>query len=90
MVKPNLKVKIGSLELKNPVTVASGTFGSGEEYKDLGALNRLGAVVTKSITLKARTGNPPPRLVETPSGIMSGDQDRKFWTRPTFTLGSWI
>ena len=71
MVKPNLKVKIGSLELKNPVTVASGTFGSGEEYKDLVALNRLGAVVTKSITLKARTGNPPPRLVETPSGMLN-------------------
>lgn len=71
MVKPNLKVKIGSLELKNPVMVASGTFGSGEEYGNLVDLNRLGAIVTKSITLKPRDGNPPPRLVETPSGMLN-------------------
>lgn len=71
MVKPNLKVKIGSLELKNPVTVASGTFGSGEEYRGLVDLNRLGAIVTKSITLRPREGNPPPRLVETPSGMLN-------------------
>ena len=67
MVKPNLKVKIGSLELKNPVTVASGTFGSGEEYKNLVDLNKLGAIVTKSITLRPREGNSAPRLIETPS-----------------------
>ncbi len=71
MVNPNLKVKIGTLELKNPVIVASGTFGSGEEYKELVDLNKLGAIVTKSITLKARKGNPPPRLVETPSGMLN-------------------
>lgn len=71
MVKLNLKVKIGSLELKNPVMVASGTFGSGEEYGNLVDLNRLGAIVTKSITLKPREGNPPPRLVETPSGMLN-------------------
>lgn len=71
MVKPNLKVKIGSLELKNPVIVASGTFGSGEEYRSLVNLNKLGALVTKSITLKPREGNPPTRLVETPSGMLN-------------------
>lgn len=72
MVKPDLKVRIGTLELKNPVTMASGTFGSsGEEYKGLIDINRLGAIVTKSITLKAREGNPPPRLVETPSGMLN-------------------
>lgn len=71
MVRPNLKIKIGGLELKNPVTVASGTFGSGEEYKDLIDLNKIGAIVTKSITLKPRQGNPPPRVVETPSGILN-------------------
>ena len=71
MVKPNLKVRIGGLELKNPVIVASGTFGSGEEYKDLIDLNRLGAIVTKSITLRPREGNPPPRVVETPSGMLN-------------------
>ena len=71
MVKPNLRVKIGGLELKNPVTVASGTFGSGEEYKKLVDLNKLGAIVTKSVTLKPREGNPPPRVVETPSGMLN-------------------
>ncbi|MDD4878849.1 MAG: dihydroorotate dehydrogenase [Candidatus Omnitrophica bacterium] len=71
MVKPNLKVKIGGLELKNPVTVASGTFGSGEEYRKLVDLNKIGAIVTKSVTLKPREGNPPPRVVETPSGMLN-------------------
>lgn len=65
----NLKVRIGKLRLKNPVMVASGTFG--EEYKDLVDMNLLGAIVTKTITLKARIGNPPPRLVETPSGMLN-------------------
>ena len=71
MVKPNLRVRIGGLELKNPATVASGTFGSGEEYKKLVDLNKLGAIVTKSVTLKPREGNPPPRVVETPSGMLN-------------------
>jgi len=71
MVKPDLRVKIGSLELKNPVTVASGTFGSGEEYKNLVNLDKLGAIITKSITLGPREGNPPPRLVETAYGMLN-------------------
>ena len=71
MVKPNLKVKIGGLELRNPVIVASGTFGSGEEYKDLLDLDKIGAIVTKSITLRPREGNPPPRVIETPSGMLN-------------------
>ncbi len=71
MVKPNLKVKIGGLELRNPVIAASGTFGSGEEYKDLIDLGSLGAIVTKSVTLRPREGNPPPRVVETPSGMLN-------------------
>lgn len=70
-MKPDLKVKIGKIELKNPVMVASGTFGSGEEYKDLLDLNKIGAIVTKSITLKSREGNTPPRIVETPSGMLN-------------------
>ncbi len=71
MVKPNLKVKIGGLELRNPVIAASGTFGSGEEYKDLTDLGSLGAIVTKSVTLRPSEGNPPPRVVETPSGMLN-------------------
>lgn len=71
MVKPDLKVKIGKLELKNPVMTASGTFGFAEEFKDVVDINRLGAIITKSITLKPREGNPPPRIVETSSGILN-------------------
>ena len=68
---PNLEVQLGRLTLKNPVTVASGTFGFAEEFKDFFDLDLLGAVVTKTITVEPRLGNPPPRLVETPSGLLN-------------------
>lgn len=71
MVRPNLRVKIGTLELKNPVMAASGTFGSGEEFKGLFNLNSLGAIVTKSVTIRPKEGNRPPRIVETPSGMLN-------------------
>lgn len=71
MSKPNLKVKIGKLELRNPVMVASGTFGYGEEFKDFIDLGKLGAIVTKTITLNPRQGNPPPRTCETPAGLLN-------------------
>jgi dihydroorotate dehydrogenase (NAD+) catalytic subunit len=67
----NLSVNIGKLKLKNPVTVASGTFGYAEEFKDFIDLKKLGAIVTKTITLKPRQGNPPPRTCETPSGLLN-------------------
>src|SRR3989338_8896771 len=67
----NLKVKIGKLQLKNPVMVASGTFGYAEEFKDLIDLRKLGAIVTKTIPLKPRQGNPPPRTCETPAGLLN-------------------
>ncbi|MFH0771145.1 MAG: dihydroorotate dehydrogenase [Candidatus Omnitrophota bacterium] len=70
-MKPDLKTDIGKLELKNPIMAASGTFGSGEEFRDLVNLNKLGAIVTKSVTLNPREGNPPPRITETPSGIIN-------------------
>jgi len=70
-LKPNLNVKIGSLELKNPVMVASGTFGYGQEFKDLTDLKKLGALVTKTITVKARYGNLAPRTCETPAGMLN-------------------
>ncbi len=69
LVKPNLMVKIGKLKLKNPVIAASGTFG--DEYGELTDIRKLGAIVAKTITLKSRIGNPPPRLVETPSGMLN-------------------
>jgi len=66
-----LAVSIGSLSLKNPVMTASGTFGYGREYAGLFDLALLGAVVVKGTTLNPRDGNPPPRVVETPSGMLN-------------------
>ncbi|MBU3933729.1 MAG: dihydroorotate dehydrogenase [Candidatus Omnitrophica bacterium] len=68
---PELSVSLGRLKLANPVVVASGTFGYGEDYKDLVPLKKLGAIVTKTITLKARSGNPPPRIAETYQGMLN-------------------
>jgi len=68
---PNLSVNIGTLKLKNPVMVASGTFGYAEEFGDFINLKELGAIVTKTITLNPRQGNPPPRTCETPSGMLN-------------------
>ncbi len=70
-MKTDLSVRIGSLHLKNPVMVASGTFGYAEEFKDFLDLRQLGAVVTKTVTLKPRSGNPSPRTCETPSGMLN-------------------
>ena len=67
----NLKVKLGDLELKNPVLTASGTFGYGEEFSDLIDLNRLGGFIVKGTTLHHREGNPYPRMAETPSGMIN-------------------
>ena len=67
----NLSVKLGKLKLKNPVLVASGTFGYGKELKDLVSPSKLGAVVTKTITQLPRQGNSMPRTVETPSGLLN-------------------
>lgn len=70
-MQPNLKVNIGKLELKNPVMVASGTFGYGEEFSEIYDISKLGAVVTKGISLKPREGNPMPRVIETASGMLN-------------------
>lgn len=67
----NLGVKLGELEFKNPVIAASGTFGFGREYEKYFDLNILGGISGKGITPKPRTGNPPPRIAETPSGILN-------------------
>lgn len=68
---PKLSVNIGKLKLKNPVMVASGAFGYTEEFKDFLDLKGLGAVVSKTITLKPRQGNPAPRTCETPAGMLN-------------------
>ena len=67
----SLKVSIGKLKLKNPVMTASGTFGYGREYSEFFDISRLGAVVVKGLSLKPRQGNPPPRIVETASGMLN-------------------
>ncbi|MDI6606106.1 MAG: dihydroorotate dehydrogenase [Candidatus Omnitrophota bacterium] len=66
-----LSVNIGKLKLKNPVMVASGTFGYGEEFGELVHLKKLGAIITKTITLDQRQGNPAPRTCETPAGMLN-------------------
>lgn len=67
----NLSVNIGNLPLKNPILTASGTFGYGDEYAPYLDLNKLGGIITKTITLKPRVGNPFPRIAETPSGMLN-------------------
>jgi dihydroorotate dehydrogenase (NAD+) catalytic subunit len=67
----NLAVELGPLRLKNPVMVASGTFGYGQEYAALVPLENLGGVVVKGISLEPRSGNPPPRIWETCGGMLN-------------------
>jgi dihydroorotate dehydrogenase (NAD+) catalytic subunit len=71
MSKVDLTVKIGSLALRNPIMLASGTVGYGNEISEFTDLNKLGAIVTKSLSLKPRKGNPPQRIVETPAGMLN-------------------
>ena len=71
MSKVDLSVKIGTLTLRNPVMLASGTVGYGNEISEFTDLNKLGGIVTKSLSLKPRKGNPPQRIVETPSGMLN-------------------
>lgn len=71
MSKVDLSVKIGSLQLRNPIMLASGTVGYGNEISEFSNLNKLGAIVTKSLSLNPRKGNPPQRIVETPAGMLN-------------------
>ncbi|HEX7358461.1 MAG TPA: dihydroorotate dehydrogenase, partial [Ignavibacteriaceae bacterium] len=71
MNKIDLSVSIGSLKLRNPIMLASGTVGYGNEISEFSDLNKLGAIVTKSLSLKPRKGNPPQRIVETPAGMLN-------------------
>ena len=67
----DLSVKIASLTLKNPITTASGTFGYGLEFRDKMEISAIGAVVTKGLSVKPRTGNRMPRICETASGMLN-------------------
>ncbi len=70
-VKPDLSVNFAGIRLKNPVLTASGTFGYGEEYAEFVDLSELGGVIVKGISLRPIKGNPPPRIWETPSGMLN-------------------
>lgn len=69
--KPDLSVDFAGIKLKNPVLTASGTFGYGEEFAEFVDLNELGGVIVKGVSLKPIKGNPPPRIWETPSGMLN-------------------
>ena len=71
MVTPDLSVRLGALQLKNPVLTASGTFGYGLEFEPYFKLDQLAGFVTKGLSPRPREGNPPPRIVETPSGMLN-------------------
>jgi dihydroorotate dehydrogenase (NAD+) catalytic subunit len=70
-LQPELNVDVAGLRLRNPVMTASGTFGYGREFDQLMDLNRLGAIVVKGLSLEPSAGNPPPRIVETPCGMLN-------------------
>lgn len=69
--KPNLQVDVAGIKMRNPVMPASGTFGYGEEYEPFLDLERIGAIVTKGLSLKSKAGNPTPRIAETISGMLN-------------------
>ncbi|WP_337866272.1 dihydroorotate dehydrogenase [Ignavibacterium sp.] len=71
MSKADLSVNIASLKLRNPIMLASGTVGYGNEIAEFVDLNKIGAIVTKSLSLKPRKGNPPQRITETPAGMLN-------------------
>ena len=71
MSNPVMSVTLAGMELKNPVVVASGTFGFGREYGQFYDLSQLGGICVKGLTAQRREGNPPPRIAETPMGILN-------------------
>jgi dihydroorotate dehydrogenase (NAD+) catalytic subunit len=69
--RPDLSVTVAGIRMQNPVMTASGTFGYAQEFEPYLDLSRLGAIVVKTITLHPRAGNPPPRITETPAGMLN-------------------
>src|SRR5712691_10702589 len=70
-IMPDLAVTLGRLHLTNPILVASGTFGYAREMAGVVDFAMLGGIIPKTVTRQARAGNPPPRTVETPSGMLN-------------------
>jgi dihydroorotate dehydrogenase (NAD+) catalytic subunit len=71
MTKPDLSVEIAGIKLRNPVMTASGTFGYGSEFADYLDLEKIGAIITKGLSLRPKAGNRTPRIVETPGGMLN-------------------
>jgi dihydroorotate dehydrogenase (NAD+) catalytic subunit len=71
MNKPDLSVAIAGINLRNPVMTASGTFGYGREFVDYLDLEKIGAIITKGLSIRPKAGNPTPRIVETPGGMLN-------------------
>jgi dihydroorotate dehydrogenase (NAD+) catalytic subunit len=71
MRKPDLSVNLAGITMRNPVMTASGTFGYGEEFADYLDLEKIGAIVTKGLSIRPRAGNPMPRILETPGGMLN-------------------
>ena len=70
-MKPDLSVNVAGIAMRNPIMTASGTFGYGEEFAPYMDLHSIGAMVTKGLSLQPRAGNPTPRIVETPAGMLN-------------------
>ena len=71
MKRPDMSVELAGIRLRNPVMTASGTFGYGEEFADYLDLEEIGAIITKGLSLRPKAGNPTPRIVETPGGMLN-------------------
>ena len=71
MSKPDLTVEIAGITMRNPVMTASGTFGYGQEFSDYLDLEKIGAIITKGLSLRPKAGNPTPRIVETQGGMLN-------------------
>src|ERR1039457_1012531 len=71
MIKPDMSVEVAGIKMRNPVMTASGTFGYGKEFSEYVNLEKIGAIVTKGLSLKPKAGNPTPRIVETPGGMLN-------------------
>jgi dihydroorotate dehydrogenase (NAD+) catalytic subunit len=71
MNKPDMSIEIAGIRMRNPVMTASGTFGYGREFSEYVNLEEIGAIITKGLSLKPRAGNPTPRIVETPGGMLN-------------------
>jgi dihydroorotate dehydrogenase (NAD+) catalytic subunit len=69
--RPNMAVEVAGIKLRNPVMTASGTFGYGQEFADYLDLEKIGAMISKGLSLKSKAGNPTPRIVETPGGMLN-------------------